>query len=56
MEILTYVLSGSLAHKDSTGSEEVVRNGDVQRMSAGGGIFHSEYNASRTEPVHLLQI
>jgi redox-sensitive bicupin YhaK (pirin superfamily) len=56
MEIITYVLDGSLAHKDSIGNGSIMRPGDVQRMSAGTGIMHSEYNASDTDPVHLLQI
>ena len=56
MEIITYVLDGSLAHKDSTGGEGVIRSGIVQYMSAGSGVTHSEYNASNDEPVHLYQI
>jgi len=56
MEIVTWVLAGALEHKDSLGNGGVIRPGDVQRMRAGHGIAHSEYNASASEPVHLLQI
>lgn len=56
MEILTYVLSGSLRHEDSLGNGEVLRPGELQRMTAGSGIRHSEFNPSGTEPVHLYQI
>jgi len=56
MEIITWVLNGAVEHKDSTGGREVLRPGEVQMMSAGSGLTHSEMNASKTEPVHLLQI
>lgn len=56
MEIVTYVLSGALEHKDSMGNGEVLRPGEFQRMTAGTGITHSEFNPSTTEPVHLYQI
>ena len=56
MEIITYVLAGELTHKDSMGNVEQLRAGEVQRMSAGTGVQHSEYNASESAPLHLLQI
>ena len=56
MEIVTYVLQGTIAHKDSTGGRGLIRSGEVQRMTAGTGIAHSELNASETEPIRLMQI
>ncbi len=56
MEIISYVLAGSLQHRDSMGNGSIIRAGDVQRMTAGTGVTHSEFNASRLEPVHFLQL
>jgi redox-sensitive bicupin YhaK (pirin superfamily) len=56
MEIITYVLTGAVEHRDSLGNGSVIRPGEIQRMSAGAGIVHSEFNASASQPLHLLQI
>jgi len=56
MEILTYVLDGALAHKDSMGHQQTLRPNEIQRMSAGRGVMHSEFNASKSNPVHFFQI
>src|SRR5471032_2529448 len=56
MEIVTYIIEGAIAHKDSTGGGGTIRSGEIQRMSAGSGIVHAEFNASATETCHLLQI
>jgi redox-sensitive bicupin YhaK (pirin superfamily) len=56
MEIITYVLDGTIAHRDSLGTEKTIKAGEVQRMTAGSGIVHSEYNHSENAPVHFLQI